>query len=398
MFATSKFGSPGELFDLTIPVSEEKTSIPSVEPGRIKESTQENKLPETTDNQEIETPPDPKVKTTEDQVDSQQVDASIEENQETDVKTPDEGFTEEVVLSAIAEDLSIISGHKFEKEEITDLNTFYQSLEQKIIDKRLSEDGDLRNQLKEEVIADLGLTEQNAYLATGIEYGIDRKSYTEALALKRFTDFEFTKETTQDTTDLFQVYYKLNKMPDRDAKRAIENDLKSEDVEDLIKERKEWVDLYATGVVTNVETTIEERKKKAIKFNQERRSQVESLLRTGIVGGNKYPYDKVLEFREAMTKKTETVTFPDGRTQKVSKYQKKLMERSVEDELKQAMSFYFGEDIIKKETETERQLNKRRGSFINKLNKDLKPLSNFEATTVENKVGEKPDAEFKIEF
>lgn len=252
------------------------------------------------------------------------------------------------------------------KNDITDqeLSEIYKASKEEI----------WRNEIRNEIIAKEGLTNEAIAAAKQIFYGVAPESINKVKMYSTLSNFEFDDESDtfdDDMKSFLEFYYNDISFDKNLINRQIDRDLDS-DIDELnlvfsaaknhFKSKAIQVTQENADIAARTEADLAEKERI-------RTESINTLLDTGNIAGYQYNKSSMNKVKSALFDKTEIYRDKDGKQYRVTLYDKKRMEvaNSTELSLKQMVDFILGTstDSLK----NEETLEKAKKTVLSELNK-----------------------------
>lgn len=187
----------------------------------------------------------------------------------------------------------------------------------------------LANERVDAIIKEKGITEEELLKLRGQSLGVDVAMYNK---LKAYTELskakfdELTDDNEADIREYLTIYYKDLQMPAKKIDSNIEDDLRSENLDETLNDASKHFAVKSNEFKAKIDQIERDKIKekedqKAASVNREK-----AFLASRNIAGFKLSEDQATFLAKALHEKNEVITLPDGRNVKTSLYFKKIHE------------------------------------------------------------------------
>jgi hypothetical protein len=309
-----------------------------------------------------------------------------EEDQEEGDDFEDQGsdedteLSEKLIFSNLNSVVKDVNGFEISEESLDNAEVFFSDYNRKVREKILSEDIEsIKGEVRNEWMAENGLTEDSVELVTGNTLGIDANKLKGLNTINSFLSQEIEPDSSQEKA-LYEIFHMRNNVPKELIDQYVASDLQSEDKEAKIEMIKKILKGNVSSELGEISTTYNNRLSLRKEYYKKQREQVAEVMAKSEIGENTYSQTEKDEYLKARTAKTETITLPDGREKKVTAFEKMKHEESVADKVAKDMEYYFSrKDPEKFKTiNDEKKKKKSRGKWLRNIEKTSKGRLSFQ--------------------
>ncbi len=327
---------------------------------------------------------DDSTQNTDDSDSSSESDENSTDSEETNEEsTDDEDSGEEFIISDEQEETIVASvGASFNEEfedninleGVTTMEGLRASMRRAYADEVARPGSDLREEIKQEMMQEEGLTKDTLSYAKSMYYGVDMNEINKHKKLVESLNVDFSKTTHDVNLALLARANELDGIsPEKSLKMA------KVDVADFMEEgkvidqvgyqtfldkNKEKVLKHSRNQIKSLTSTYNKKKKEVVESARKDREQIDIIISSGKVGDRKISGARAKQLRAAVLNRTETTDDP---TEKLTLFSKRMREMNMDEFLSLAYDVVF-KDSVEDEKEDKKKREKR-GNWRKKMNK-----------------------------
>lgn len=284
----------------------------------------------------------------------------------------DESIIEEAGMAGVLDVLTTIDPEFVAPSEEASVDEILMGFDEKRKES-LKKDPEFINQVRQELMDEMGLNEESVVAVTNRKKGVNHKKYNEYQIMERYADLDF--DTDQEITNLFAAYYSTKGVAKEEAERLIGLDMQGPEKEALVSERKQFLKNHAFSKIKELEDEADQKSKIITTRIKEQREFVQNALSTGVIGGKKRSIEEIELFKKMVAPGTTEVELPTGEKVKMSRLQ--AYNYNKEHNVEQNFGNFFDEIIsigsgIKEVKDAAKAKSTQRGTFMQGVNKHLK--------------------------